>query len=297
MLLIDNNLYDKIRKSEKGVEISYFLDQLKKEGLISRNGSKLLLAPTTVIEALGIKFNKAKYYAELPQNNDVELEHFTPEAFKHFKGYVEKQDLEQIALSQQSYTKPIAKVLEDALLKQINRPFFKDELALTLTFDSLFNQKYSKEQFDAVIYKYAVPFLFFKQFEYFRNVSQLRIATKILNRPTNPMHEAKNNDFSKAVKLKSGQDYVDCDLIHRVAIGSYNNSRYHTIVAATLDDANVVRDRIAIYKRYLNLLLSSFIEDQHKILCANVAQMWSPGIVVVCDSNLKVTSKIIVKDV
>lgn len=297
MLLIDNNLYEKLRKSEKGNEISNFRNALNIHGLNSEINPKLLLTPMTVIEALGIKFDKNKYRASATQKQRIDFKSEFQSAYEHYSNCVNKIDFEECVKRQQLHSKAMGKGIENlAVSKQVERPFFREELTLNLAFDSLLNQKYTDAQVEEIMYAYAIPFLFLQGAEKYRNISQLRLAKKVFDEFRSELPKVKDYDFLKSLNIESGQDYVDCDIVHRVTIGSYYDDCYHRVVAATLDDANVIRARIAVYKSYIKLLTEKFVEKENIKTVSSIVQLWMPGTVIVFGNNLNVVCKIDAKD-
>jgi hypothetical protein len=85
--------------------------------------------------------------------------------------------------------------------------------------------------------------------------------------------------------LKSKRDYVDCELIHKLVVGTVMNNKYIKVIGFTCDDGQTIINRIQVYKSMIAFCINKLYNPETSEKYKETMKKWQQGILVICNTD------------
>lgn len=306
--LFDTNVYRSLVSSEGGVAFKRLIQSLSNIPILDEISSSEFvygLSPFTFLEAIGSVIPRFDF--KIPKQ--LLEEEKVPELVRHvlsagFAFYASCESLKRPALmkralEQQRFNQSnnYAREFEQlCVYNPLKYEAFEQSLHKTLAFDFLCKQPYPKQ--------IVIPLLRYLMGSNFYHNPLLTISKfRLLTLHWRFVEDQYNREgyfslkrmesFRKSMSLKTTGDTLDCELVHLACIGKYIQEEFQPVLAFTMDDKQIITDRILAY-RSLSHAFSQTVKDEFQQL--SIYHMWREGVVAFCNKDGAVYDYLIVRD-
>jgi len=228
--------------------------------------TKFRLRPFTVLEAIGVRIptiNSIKIPNDILKSRQRALcFSYLYEEYKQIilsKPEINKDELIRLSIHQRGYVSQEALDLYDRCITNVvDQSDFYDRIISSITFDYVLKHEYPKN-LAPEMHHFFCSFLFTDDLG-MMDYSLMRVVKAMWDRVFSdfsrkgPMGDAFYKRANKAMKIKRFGDYLDCDIIHYLCMGTVNHMHRDPVVVFTEDSAQIIEDRVSIYKGFLQVV-------------------------------------------